>query len=83
MNEVRREKLFSDFMRVIDDGQALLKTVSGRTRKGISDVYRDIEKTLFNEREDPWVTVGISVGVGLVLGWIMRRRNQSHRGFGV
>ena len=72
------DRIVEDLRRVIDDAEALLRktaTFAGDridvARERVSDAAHETDRYV---RKNPWQSVGIAAGVGLILGVLLSRR---------
>ena len=61
----------------LEEGKKALSEQEMALRETAAEGKASVEADL---REKPWITVGIAVGIGLVLGSLLRCRNGKHSG---
>jgi ElaB/YqjD/DUF883 family membrane-anchored ribosome-binding protein len=75
LKEVTAETLSSDAVSEVQDIRNSLEGIIARANKSISDLYQCAATKLRSDETNPWVAVGIAIGLGLALGWAVRRRS--------
>jgi ElaB/YqjD/DUF883 family membrane-anchored ribosome-binding protein len=89
MMERASDKLMEDLRAVVDDAEELLKATASQTGERIEKVRARAEESVRNARariqserselenrvrENPWTSVGIAAGIGLLVGIVLGRK---------
>ena len=81
-NPGARERLNSDFKALKQDANAVLSDLAEVTGRGVSSVRERARETASRARlrsedfiqDHPWRTVAMVAGIGIVAGFLLRRR---------
>ena len=75
------DRLVEDLRRVIEDAETLLRETAslagdsvGAARERLAESVRTARAADRYVRDNPWRSIGVAAGVGLILGVILSRR---------
>lgn len=77
-----RERLNADIRALVQDANIAMSDLAEATGQGMANARKQAQERAAQAREraeglikdNPWRTVAVIAGIGLALGWLMKRR---------